>query len=81
MLFDNFTIRECSIENQVETNQINLSDYVQNPDNNSQSDVATGFAIDKELEIMAVSTQTGVHIFEFQESYKEIAKIYISNVI
>ena len=78
ILFDNFTIRECSLTDMQETRQVNLSDYVQSHD---ASDVATGFALDKELGAMAISTHTGVHIFDYQSDYAGIAKIDMSNVI
>lgn len=63
MLFDNFTIRECSLKSREETRQVNLIEHISNKDEGS--DIATGFAIDKELGTLAVATQTGVHIFDY----------------
>jgi hypothetical protein len=78
MLFNDFTIRECSFEKQVEISQIKLASLVKT---NDCLESATAFAIDKELGTVGVATPSRVHVFDLYDNYCEITSIDISNVI
>lgn len=62
MLFDNFTIRECSISSKEETNFVELKDMMRYKDD---CDTSTAFAMDKELGLIAVGSESGVNLFDY----------------
>lgn len=79
MVFDNFTLRECSISTNEETNFFNLKDLIQNQ--GEDLEIGTAFAIDKELGFIAVSNEIGLHIFDYQDNFNKITEIWMSNIV
>ena len=77
LLFENFQIREISIDTFEEVKQIDLF-KVNKKRNPGQQAVA--FAIEKEMNFIAVASQSSVYVFEFSENYRLITTIEVDNV-
>ena len=77
LLFENFQIREISIDTFEEVKQIDLF-KVNKKRNPGQHAVA--FAIEKEMNFIAVASQSSVYVFDFSENYRLITTIEVDNV-
>ena len=77
LLFENFQIREISIDTFEEVKQIDLF-KVNKKRNPGQQAVA--FAIEKEMNFIAVASQNSVYVFDFSENYRLITTIEVDNV-
>ena len=77
LLFENFQIREISIDTFEEVKQIDLF-KVNKKRNPGQQAVA--FAIEKEMNFIAVASQSSVYVFDFSENYRLITTIEVDNV-
>ena len=77
LLFENFQIREISIDTFEEVKQVDLF-KVNKKRNPGQQAVA--FAIEKEMNFIAVASQNSVYVFDFSENYRLITTIEVDNV-
>jgi hypothetical protein len=77
-VFDNFMLEEYDIETEVQTNELNLKEA--NGQDSNDGDLATALTIDKELGMIAVGSNSGVFIFDYQDNFALVTKIDKPNV-
>lgn len=77
MVFEDFTIRELSIQTLEEINQVHLFAINNLPLTNEK---VVDFAIDRELNAIAVTSESTVYVFDYQDNYHSLTKVEVENI-
>ena len=77
LIFENFNLEEYDIQTEAQTNDLNLKEI---NGKEAGNEVATALAIDKELGMIAVGSNSGIYIFDYQDEFSLVTTIDIPNV-
>jgi len=79
-MFDDLTLTEINLQTKEIVREVQVFDLEGASDHMQGDDKATAFDMFKDLNMIAVSTATGVHLFDYEDDITHVTTIKVNNV-